>query len=983
VTPWKLKHGREEDDDEVGVLDEDRREPAEMKTGEDIGAGPKGRESAPRELNVTPERLDKYGWTDGCIKCDAMRRGNKARSHRSHSQRCKERVKRAMLEDELDRDKVEESEQRINEYLEKEVERSAELEEATKKRKVSVAEARNDAEKPEEPNDVEQNTSPRKGGETDMIDIEASAQPMSTSSSSGSGLKRERDHDGDEEEQTRPGRYQMTEEEGDGDKDIEMKDGTAMNMHKGHTRRFEPEDEEGLRCMIEDRGKIKEGKYSVCEVFSPPRICARARERNMRGGWSLDWVTKCPTTGMSWDLSLEKMQKKAMALLKKDKPGLIVCSPPCTLFSVLQNLTGDPKCRNPEAYDKAVKLVEFAVEMCKEQNRAGRLFAFEHPLSATSWKLPALKELMKKEGVRQTTIHQCAYGLTSHDEWGEGLVMKPTRIITNSQAIADKLQRRCDRSHRHVQLVSGRAAAAAIYPKELLDAILDGYEIERASKVFNVEDAMKKVHIDELHQEEEKGWRYIDDNTGETLDMKMVEKARAEELGTFKEMCVWVYVTREQAILELQDGGKLIGVRWVDILKGNGVRSRLVAQEFASNEDRDDLFAATPPLMATKYLLSDLASKGKQPGEFRLMVLDIKRAFLYGEISDKIYVELPDEDPKKEQGFVGRLHKAMYGTRAAPQVWQDVVRRVLQGLGFSASTKFPSVYMHKVRKMKVVTHVDDFLVTGKRGDLIWLRKCLEEEFELKGNILGPGVNESKEEKFLGRTIKWTEEGLEYHGDDKHATILVNESDMDGSKPTSTPGVPEEKKIEVSGEEEMKLDKKMAKRFRRAAARVNYMALDRVDLSFAAKDVSRGMANPSEADMIRLKRIIRYVKGRPRLTMLFKWQERPGCVRVYSDSDWAGCTKTRRSTSGGVIMHGSHCLHHWSSTQVTVAASSGEAELNALNKAVAECIAIIDLMNDCDEKCNGTVYTDSSAANGIAHRRGCGKIKHLETRQLWL
>ncbi len=43
---------------------------------------------------------------------------------------------------------------------------------------------------------------------------------------------------------------------------------------------------------------------------------------------------------------------------------------------------------------------------------------------------------------------------------------------------------------------------------------------------------------------------------------------------------------------------------------GNGVRSRLVAQELASNDGRDDLFAGTPPLAAARYLLSDLASKG-------------------------------------------------------------------------------------------------------------------------------------------------------------------------------------------------------------------------------------------------------------------------------------------------------------------------------------------------------------------------------------
>ena len=67
----------------------------------------------------------------------------------------------------------------------------------------------------------------------------------------------------------------------------------------------------------------------------------------------------------------------------------------------------------------------------------------------------------------------------------------------------------------------------------------------------------------------------------------------------------------------------------MDVQKGDIVRSRLVAQEFASNEDRDDLFAATPPLSATKVCISAAASHENK--DWGLMVLDVKRAFLYGD----------------------------------------------------------------------------------------------------------------------------------------------------------------------------------------------------------------------------------------------------------------------------------------------------------------------------------------------------------------
>jgi len=83
------------------------------------------------------------------------------------------------------------------------------------------------------------------------------------------------------------------------------------------------------------------------------------------------------------------------------------------------------------------------------------------------------------------------------------------------------------------------------------------------------------------------------------------------------------------------------------------------------------------------------------------------------------------------------------------------------------------------------------------------------------------------------------------------------------------------------------------------------------------------------------------------------------------------------------MYGKHLVHHWSSTQASVALSSAEAELNAMIKAGSELIGIMDMSKDYGRLLKGAMYTDSSAANGVVHRLGCGKMKHLETRQLWL
>lgn len=92
------------------------------------------------------------------------------------------------------------------------------------------------------------------------------------------------------------------------------------------------------------------------------------------------------------------------------------------------------------------------------------------------------------------------------------------------------------------------------------------------------------------------------------------------------QMHVWDRVTRESALKDPE--GKIVGTRWVFTKKGDKVRCRLVAQEFAGSDKRDDLYAGTPPLSATRYLLSDSVSRGRRNRTKRkLMVVDVKRAF--------------------------------------------------------------------------------------------------------------------------------------------------------------------------------------------------------------------------------------------------------------------------------------------------------------------------------------------------------------------
>ena len=75
-----------------------------------------------------------------------------------------------------------------------------------------------------------------------------------------------------------------------------------------------------------------------------------------------------------------------------------------------------------------------------------------------------------------------------------------------------------------------------------------------------------------------------------------------------------------------------------------------------------------------------------------------------------------------------------------------------------------------------------------------------------------------------------------------------------------------------------------------------------------------MSSPRNGDWAALKRVARYLLGRPRLVWRFKWQEPPKFVSAFSDSNWAGCHDTRKSTTGACIMHGSHLVKAFSRTQ---------------------------------------------------------------------
>ena len=206
--------------------------------------------------------------------------------------------------------------------------------------------------------------------------------------------------------------------------------------------------------------------------------------------------------------------------------------------------------------------------------------------------------------------------------------------------LAEVLTRKCAWGHWHAHLV-GKAVftKAAQCPQELCEEVLKAVAVIKKTIELLYYYQLLGVERDDMcedHTIEEgiidEGFRDFyyegirDSVSGEDLEPSQVRVGCDEELDFMRKMKVWDRIPRS----EVQD--KVIGTRWVYTKKPNLVRCRLVAQEFAGSEKTEDLYAGTPPMAATRYLLSDTVSRGRgaQGQRRKLVVLDIKRAFLHG-----------------------------------------------------------------------------------------------------------------------------------------------------------------------------------------------------------------------------------------------------------------------------------------------------------------------------------------------------------------
>ena len=244
--------------------------------------------------------------------------------------------------------------------------------------------------------------------------------------------------------------------------------------------------------------------------------------------------------------------------------------------------------------------------------------------------------------------------------------------------------------------------------------------------------------------------------------------------------------------------------------------------------------------------------------------------------------------------------------------------------------------------------------------------------------------------FLGRNICNKGDYYEISLADSYTTQILEEASMLNCNPAPAPG---NNTLKATSEMEQELNKEEHAAYRRMVGKLQWMTYTRPDIGFATKELARALTQPTTADQQKLKHLLRYIKG----TQHYKQYVRPTTktptaeavpdIQVFVDSDWAGCVTTRKSTTGFLIKVFGATIHYGSRTQATIALSSAEAELYAINTGATEALHISNFLKEAPnmKKINIRIYTDSSSGKSMATRIGASKkaAKHIELKHLFI
>lgn len=452
--------------------------------------------------------------------------------------------------------------------------------------------------------------------------------------------------------------------------------------------------------------------------------------------------------------------------------------------------------------------------------------------------------------------------------------------------------------------------------------------------------------------------------------------AMSEEMNSIIKNDVFV-------VQDLPPGRKTVRCKWVYGLKtdanGNVVRqkARLVAKGFTqvAGVDYQDVFAPVTKFETLRFLLAYTAVN-----DLELEQIDIKTAFLNGKLEEDIFMDpppLPESlrgafNSDAWEGKVWKLQRALYGLKQASKVWSEALDTVLQANKFLRSAADPCLYIRiegDGRRVFILLYVDDALIVGYSVQVcIDVKQMLKESFDTR--------DLQAARSFLGIEISRDREKREISiSQGRYIGKIIGRFGMREAYGTHVPMLPGlVLDVELEGEQSSGFP------YRELVGCLMYAAVTtRPDIAFPVSKLARYASIASTKHWKAAKSVLRYLKQTRDLKLTYGGN----CeldITGYTDSDWAGDSVSRKSTSGYLFLVNGTVFSWKSSLQRVVACSSMEAEYIAQALCTREALWISKLKGDFGLGGSDAmlIYGDNLGAMDLAReQKTTAKSKHID------
>jgi len=424
---------------------------------------------------------------------------------------------------------------------------------------------------------------------------------------------------------------------------------------------------------------------------------------------------------------------------------------------------------------------------------------------------------------------------------------------------------------------------------------------------------------------------------GEAISSPKWCEAMIEEMKALEQNNTWDLVT-------LPPNKKAIGCKWVFSVKMNAdgsvsrLKARLVAKGYAQTYGIDyaETFSPVAKMTSIRLFIS-LAARFN----WKLHQLDIKNAFLHGDLAEEVYMEQPPGFVAQgETNRVCRLKKSLYGLKQSPRAWFGKLSLAIEKYGICflsnheenhSKSDHSVFYKHSEHGLiLLVVYVDDIVITGNDESGIYnLKKFIHSQFQTKD------LGELK--YFLGVEITRSSKGI-YLSQRKYTLDLLKETGKLAAKPCTTPMIPNQS---FTKEGELMSD---PERYRRLVGKLNYLCVTRPDIAYSVSVMSQFMSCPTIQHWVALEQILCYLKGTVGKGVVYMNHGHLD-IESFSDADWAGSKTDRRSTSGFCVFLGGNLIAWKSKKQSVVSRSSAESEYRAMANATCEIMWLRHLMEE--------------------------------------